>query len=107
MRTLEVRCDNCGMTQTEKTEADAAWLNSQIAAGGVKVAAGGAEFGPEPARLHRPLFWLTLEDVGIAQRSGALDFCSHKCLAEWCADAEVREAFAHDYGDERSPREVE
>jgi hypothetical protein len=95
------------MTRDEKAGRDRAFVDVRIGAAnaeaadaglaGARIEIGGVSFGPGASELHRPLFWLTLEDVGIGQRSGPLDFCSHRCLAAWCVDAEVRRAFADDY----------
>lgn len=67
MRSLDVKCDNCGAAKPPR----------------------GSE---TPART-----WWSLDDLGARARTGALDFCSLPCLRAFIDDPQVRKIFAMDF----------
>lgn len=74
MRTLDIRCDACGVTRH---------LEVSIGAG-----------APQACL---PETWWNLDDAGATTRTGTLDFCSLACVVRWCMDPEIRARYAIDF----------
>jgi hypothetical protein len=86
MRETTVRCDCCGVTAEQKQKRDAEWLRAKLALQGK----------PCP-RVTAPLYWWTLEPVGVSQTCGPLDFCSLRCVAHFTTDPTVRDKYPEDF----------